>query len=67
MVASIKQVILLKKIQCGASTRAWTLENGLYISKVSAPLGIISIIYESRPNVTVEASSSSKSQLMLSC
>lgn len=56
MVASIKQVILLKD-PIGASTRAWTLENGLYISKVSAPLGIISIIYESRPNVTVEATS----------
>jgi glutamate-5-semialdehyde dehydrogenase len=30
--------------------------NGLVIQKVSVPLGVISMIYESRPNVTVEAS-----------
>lgn len=29
-----------------------TLENGLVIQKVSVPLGVIAIIYESRPNVT---------------
>ncbi|CAM3673735.1 glutamate-5-semialdehyde dehydrogenase [Erysipelothrix urinaevulpis] len=30
-------------------------ENGLIIEKVSVPLGVIGIIYESRPNVTVDA------------
>lgn len=33
-----------------------TLENGLLIKKVSVPLGVVSIIYESRPNVTSDAS-----------
>ena len=37
------------------SERVWTLENGLTISKMSVPLGVIGIIYESRPNVTVDA------------
>lgn len=32
-----------------------TLENGLVIQKVSVPLGVIAIIYESRPNVTSDA------------
>ncbi len=33
----------------------WQRPNGLSISKVSVPLGVIGIIYESRPNVTVDA------------
>lgn len=37
------------------SDRVWTLKNGLTISKMSVPLGVIGIIYESRPNVTVDA------------
>lgn len=37
------------------SDQVWTLENGLTISKMTVPLGVIGIIYESRPNVTVDA------------
>jgi glutamate-5-semialdehyde dehydrogenase len=37
------------------SDKAWTLENDLTITKMSVPLGVIGIIYESRPNVTVDA------------
>jgi glutamate-5-semialdehyde dehydrogenase len=33
----------------------WTRPNGLAISRVSVPLGVIGIIYESRPNVTADA------------
>src|SRR5579884_1793118 len=33
----------------------WTLPNGLIIRKVRVPLGVVGIIYESRPNVTVDA------------
>lgn len=33
----------------------WTRPNGLDISRVSCPLGVIGIIYESRPNVTADA------------
>lgn len=35
----------------------WRRPNGLQISKVRVPLGVIGIIYESRPNVTVDAAS----------
>jgi glutamate-5-semialdehyde dehydrogenase len=33
----------------------WTRPNGLEISRVSTPIGVIGIIYESRPNVTADA------------
>ncbi len=33
----------------------WTRPNGLHIRRVSVPLGVIGIIYESRPNVTADA------------
>ncbi|MEW4282252.1 glutamate-5-semialdehyde dehydrogenase [Priestia koreensis] len=33
----------------------WTLENGLHVSEVRVPLGVIGMIYEARPNVTVDA------------
>ena len=34
---------------------SWQRPNGLHISRVSTPLGVIGIIYESRPNVTADA------------
>jgi glutamate-5-semialdehyde dehydrogenase len=33
----------------------WTRPNGLRIQRVSVPIGVIGVIYESRPNVTVDA------------
>ena len=39
----------------GAVLAAWTRPNGLNISRVRTPLGVIGIIYESRPNVTADA------------
>src|SRR5512142_278555 len=33
----------------------WTRPNGLDISRVATPIGVIGIIYESRPNVTADA------------
>ena len=33
----------------------WTLDNGLQVEKVTVPLGVIGMIYEARPNVTVDA------------
>src|SRR5262249_30370513 len=33
----------------------WTRPNGLLIRKVCVPLGVVGIVYESRPNVTVDA------------
>ncbi|WP_078544323.1 glutamate-5-semialdehyde dehydrogenase [Litchfieldia alkalitelluris] len=33
----------------------WTLDNGLKVEKITVPLGVIGMIYEARPNVTVDA------------
>ncbi len=41
----------------GATTGSWTRPNGLAVSKMRIPLGVIAMIYESRPNVTVDAAS----------
>jgi glutamate-5-semialdehyde dehydrogenase len=38
----------------GEITASWTRPNGLEISRVRVPLGVIGIIYESRPNVTAD-------------
>ena len=38
----------------GETLAEWTRPNGLRIRKVSVPLGVVGIIYESRPNVTVD-------------
>ena len=38
----------------GETVAEWTKSNGLRIRKVRVPLGVIGIIYESRPNVTVD-------------
>ena len=38
----------------GETLAEWTKSNGLHIRKVRVPLGVIGIIYESRPNVTVD-------------
>ncbi len=39
----------------GEVLAAWTRPNGLEIRKLRVPLGVVGIIYESRPNVTVDA------------
>lgn len=39
----------------GQVTSMWTRPNGLQIGRVRVPLGVIGIIYEARPNVTVDA------------
>ena len=39
----------------GAISAEWTRPNGLHIQRVRVPLGVIGIIYESRPNVTADA------------
>ena len=39
----------------GAVMTAWTQPNGLKISRVRTPLGVIGVIFESRPNVTADA------------
>ena len=39
----------------GRVLKEWTKENGLAFQKISVPIGVIGIIYESRPNVTSDA------------
>jgi len=39
----------------GSLGHTWTRPNGLQVSRMRIPLGVIGIIYESRPNVTVDA------------
>jgi glutamate-5-semialdehyde dehydrogenase len=41
----------------GTTITQWTRPNGLEIARVRVPLGVIGIIYESRPNVTCDAGS----------
>lgn len=50
----LRQVAGLKN-PVGEILREWTQPNGLQIAKVRVPLGVIGFIYESRPNVTVDA------------
>ncbi len=38
----------------GIVTKARTLENGLYLRRVSVPFGVIGVIYEARPNVSFD-------------
>ncbi|MCC5996029.1 MAG: glutamate-5-semialdehyde dehydrogenase [Oceanicaulis sp.] len=39
----------------GGERRRWTRPNGLEIAEVSVPIGLIGVIFESRPNVTADA------------
>jgi glutamate-5-semialdehyde dehydrogenase len=39
----------------GTTINEWTRPNGIHIQKVRVPIGVILIIYESRPNVTADA------------
>lgn len=54
MVDGVNQIIALGD-PVGEIVEKRTLPNGLGIKKVRAPLGVIGIIYEARPNVTVDA------------
>jgi len=54
MADGIRQVIALPD-PVGQVIAEWTRPNGLLIQRVRVPLGVIGIIYESRPNVTADA------------
>jgi glutamate-5-semialdehyde dehydrogenase len=55
MISNLDEIIKLKN-PIGNIISEWTRPNGLHIQKRSVPLGVIGMIYESRPNVTVDAS-----------
>ncbi len=54
MVASLRDVILLPD-PVGEIVKLWRRPNGLLVGRMRIPIGVICIIYESRPNVTVDA------------
>ena len=54
MAGGLRQVAALPD-PVGEITEGWTRPNGLRIHKVRVPLGVVAIIYESRPNVTSDA------------
>ncbi len=56
MIKSLNEVSMLED-PVGTIIRGWKRPNGLQILQMRVPIGVIGIIYESRPNVTVEASS----------
>jgi len=53
--SSIDQIVKFKD-PTGKTLSSWKRPNGLIIKKVSIPIGVIGIIYESRPNVTSDVS-----------
>jgi len=54
MAAGVEVVRDLKD-PVGAVMESWTRPNGMTIERVRVPLGVVGIIYESRPNVTADA------------
>ena len=56
IISSIKKIIKLKD-PTNIVLDSWKRPNGLSISKVSIPIGVIGVIYESRPNVTSDVAS----------
>ena len=54
MAAAVRQLVQLPD-PLNRVLDGWQLENGLRVQKVTVPFGVIGMIYESRPNVTVDA------------
>lgn len=53
MTDSLRQVAALRD-PIGEIMKMWTRPNGLWIGKLRVPLGVVGVIYESRPNVTAD-------------
>jgi glutamate-5-semialdehyde dehydrogenase len=53
MAQGVREVAALRD-PIGETLAEWTRPNGLRIRKIRVPLGVVGIIYESRPNVTVD-------------
>lgn len=56
LIASLEQVVALPD-PVGAIDGVKTMDSGIRVGKMRVPLGVVGIIYESRPNVTIEAAS----------
>ena len=54
LVDSLHQLIALED-PVGQRLNSWTRPNGLEIEQIRVPLGVIGMVYEARPNVTIDA------------
>ncbi|MHA7963454.1 glutamate-5-semialdehyde dehydrogenase [Paenibacillus sp. CAU 1782] len=50
----LRQIVLLQD-PVGSTIQSFTRPNGLKVEQIAVPIGVIGIIYEARPNVTVDA------------
>ncbi len=56
LIDTIKNIVKLKD-PTNVTLKKWKRPNGLNISKITVPIGVIGVIYESRPNVTSDVAS----------
>src|SRR5213082_3163998 len=54
MVAGVRKIVSLPD-PVGELIGGWRLGNGLDVRKVRVPLGVVAVVYEARPNVTIDA------------
>ncbi len=54
MANALRQLVELRD-PVGEVVAGWTLPNGLEVRKLRVPLGVVAMVYEARPNVTVDA------------
>lgn len=54
MAQGLREVVELKD-PIGEVVAGWKIPNGLEVKKIRVPLGVVAMIYEARPNVTVDA------------
>ena len=55
MAGDVRSIAALRD-PVGETIEGWRLPNGLDVRKVRVPLGVIAVVYESRPNVTIDCS-----------
>jgi glutamate-5-semialdehyde dehydrogenase len=54
MATGVRKIVTLPD-PVGEVTDGWRLPNGLDVRKVRVPLGVVAVVYEARPNVTIDA------------
>jgi glutamate-5-semialdehyde dehydrogenase len=54
MTAGVRKIVTLPD-PVGEVIEGWRLPNGIDIRKVRVPLGVVAVVYEARPNVTIDA------------
>src|SRR3984893_2765739 len=54
MAAGVRKIVSLPD-PVGEVIDGWRLPNGLDVRKVRVPLGVVAVVYEARPNVTIDA------------